>query len=219
MENVSNSAPESKTSENMVWTVNEVANALGENYKTVAKILNTLASQEKISVTEKAVNNRVLKGYILSISDIQNIKENFQRGKHSVSKLVDTNIQMLTNALTTKENAQTEEKNTNDISVKFYEVSNRNIELTKEVEKLRTEIQTKTNTNVRLEADLTVAKSELKFITDKSASMESAYAEKKIEVEKLEKVIKNKDVAIILLSAVLLVIITVLTTFYLIRHF
>ena len=65
-----------------VFTANEVANTVGENYKSVAKILNTLATQGKIDVTEKLVNNRPLKGYCLTIQDLQEVKSRFLKEKH-----------------------------------------------------------------------------------------------------------------------------------------
>lgn len=71
------------------------------------------------------------------------------------------------------------------------------------------EIQALTNEKVILDADLTVARSELKFIEDKSRAVESAYSEKKLEVERLNKVIKQKDIALIILGAVILMGLTI----------
>jgi len=218
MTNAENTSLDNNTSNYMTLTVNEVTNVLGENYKTVAKMLNSLATQGKIKVTEKTVNNRVLKGFTLSIADLQSIKDNFQKGKHSENTKNAPYLQMLANAVTTSENTENEEKSKEDINVKFYEEKSRNLELTRELEKLKADLSAKTNENVRLDADLTVAKSELKYITDKSSSMESAWAEEKQKTAQLEKVIKSKNIAIIVLGAILLVIVAVSITLYLVRH-
>ena len=124
---------------------------------------------------------------------------------------------MLTNAIYTSENTDKEEQSKEDINVKFYEEKSRNLELTRELEKLKADLSAKTNENVRLDADLTVAKSELKYITDKSASMESAWAEQKQKVESLEKVVKSRNLTIIVLGAILLIIVAVSITLYLVR--
>lgn len=218
MTNAENTSLDNNTSNYMTLTVNEVTNVLGENYKTVAKMLNSLATQGKIKVTEKTVNNRVLKGFILSIADLQSIKDNFQKGKHSENTKNAPYLQMLANAVTTSENAENEEKSKEDINVKFYEEKSRNLELTRELEKLKADLSAKTNENVRLDADLTVAKSELKYITDKSANMESAWAEQKQRAENLERVVKSRNLTIIVLGAILLVIVAVSITLYLVRH-
>jgi len=217
MENGEKSSMATDTSNCMTLTVNEVTNVLGENYKTVAKTLKTLATQGKIKVTQKTVNNRMLDGYILTISDLQSIKDTFQKGKNLQSDKNAPYIQMLANAITTSENTENEEKSKDDISVKFYEEKSRNLELTRELEKLKAELSTKTNENVRLDADLTVAKSELKYITDKSTTMESAWAEEKQKTAQLEKGIKSRNIAIIILGAILLIIFAVATTLYLVR--
>ena len=201
----------------MTLTTNEVADVLGKNYKTVAKVLKAMATQGQIKVTQKRVNNRQLDGYILSIADLQTIKNSFQKNKHLENDNNKHALQMLTNAIYTSENTDKEEQSKEDINVKFYEEKSRNLELTRELEKLKADLSAKTNENVRLDADLTVAKSELKYITDKSASMESAWAEQKQKVESLEKVVKSRNLTIIVLGAILLVIVAVSITLYLVR--
>jgi hypothetical protein len=203
-----------QTGEKIIFTANEVANVVGESYKTVAKILKSLATENKIEVSEKFVNNRSLTGYILSTSDLQNIKEKFLSKKHLDNSNYKQEKLMLANALNTSINTGNTENNQDNPNVKFYEVMKENQELTKEVEKLKSDMQVKINENVRLDADLSMAKSELKFITDKSQSMESAYSEQKQRAEGLEKVIKSKNTVIIVLSAILLIILTVGLTLY-----
>jgi predicted nuclease with TOPRIM domain len=124
---------------------------------------------------------------------------------------------MVANALNTDNRGIIENSAAEVPNVKFYEVMKENAELTKELDKLKTDMQTKINENVRLDADLTVAKSELKYITDKSSSMEAAYSEQKLEVERLNKVIRNRNFALICLGAVLLIILTVASTIALMK--
>lgn len=219
MENAQNQSPEKETPAKMVMTTNEVVNVLGENYRTVSKTLDTMATMGDIEVTEKFVNNRALKGYILSTSDLQKIKAQFQKKRHFENEENATNIQMVANAINTMENAENKNTNMENANIKFFEVVTENAELKKEVEKLKNDIKDKTNENVRLDADLTVAKSELKFIEDKSHTLEGAYAEKKLEVEKLQNTIKRKNTALIVLGAVLLTLLTVIGTVFLIRFF
>ena len=215
MENAVNVNNNDNKGTNLTLTANEVANVLGESYKTVVKRLNTLATEGKIEVTEKAVNNRVLKGYILNISDLQDIKDNFLKNKHLENKENAINIQMLANANNNGNTAVLENDNTTNPNVKIYEVMRENAELTKEIDKLKTDIQSKINENVRLDADLSVAKSELKLIEAKSNSMESAYSEKKLEVERLVKVVKSRNIALIILSALMLIGVTALVMYLL----
>lgn len=217
MENAEKLSNNNTTGNYMTLTTNEVADVLGKNYKTVAKVLKAMATQGQIKVTQKRVNNRQLDGYILSIADLQTIKNSFQKNKHLENDNNKHALQMLTNAIYTSENTDKEEQSKEDINVKFYEEKSRNLELTRELEKLKADLSAKTNENVRLDADLTVAKSELKYITDKSASMESAWAEQKQRAESLEKVVKSRNIAIIILGAILLIIFAVATTLYLVR--
>lgn len=217
MTNGENSSIIDKSDKELILTANEVANVLGESYKTVAKVLMSLATESKIAVTEKLVNNRPLKGYILNVSDLQVIKERFSKGKHSENKGNAPKLQMVANALNTDNRGIIENSAAEVPNVKFYEVMKENAELTKELDKLKTDMQTKINENVRLDADLTVAKSELKYITDKSSSMEAAYSEQKLEVERLNKVIRNRNFALICLGAVLLIILTVASTIALMK--
>lgn len=217
MENAEKLSNNNTTGNYMTLTTNEVADVLGKNYKTVAKVLKAMATQGQIKVTQKRVNNRQLDGYILSIADLQTIKNSFQKNKHLENDNNKHALQMLTNAIYTSENTDKEEQSKEDINVKFYEEKSRNLELIRELEKLKADLSAKTNENVRLDADLTVAKSELKYITDKSASMESAWAEQKQKVESLEKVVKSRNLTIIVLGAILLVIVAVSITLYLVR--
>ena len=217
MENAEKLSNNNTTGNYMTLTTNAVADVLGKNYQTVAKVLKAVATQGQIKVTQKRVNNRQLDGYILSIADLQTIKNSFQKNKHLENDNNKHALQMLTNAIYTSENTDKEEQSKEDINVKFYEEKSRNLELTRELEKLKADLSAKTNENVRLDADLTVAKSELKYITDKSASMESAWAEQKQKVESLEKVVKSRNLTIIVLGAILLIIFAVATTLYLVR--
>lgn len=217
MENAEKTVTEKNIDKDMILTTNEVANVIGESYKTVAKVLNALATEGKIGVTEKLVNNRALKGFILDIADLQTIKDRFLKNKHLESRENAQNIQMVSNRIGASKNANLENDTSDTPNVKFYEVVKENAELTKELDKLKSEMQTKINENVRLDADLSMARSELKYITDKSSSMEAAFSEKKLEVERLNKVIHNKNIALIVLGAVLLIIVTIAGTIMLIR--
>ena len=143
MTNGENSSIIDKSDKELILTANEVANVLGESYKTVAKVLMSLATESKIAVTEKLVNNRPLKGYILNVSDLQVIKERFSKGKHSENKGNTPKLQMVANALNTDNRGIIENSAAEVPNVKFYEVMKENAELTKELDKLKTDMQTK----------------------------------------------------------------------------
>lgn len=212
-----NDAKHANNNENQVFTVftaNEVANTLGENYKSVAKILNTLATQGKIDVTEKLVNNRPLKGYCLSIQDLQEVKSRFLKEKHLSSAKNTANIKMAVNALSVDNINQSGEEFAENTNVKFYEVLKENAELTRQISELKQNVQEKISENVRLDADLSMARSELKFITDKSATMESAWAAEKQRAEALEKVVKSRNVQLLITGAVLLVVVVVICCYF-----
>lgn len=212
MENANKTSNSNKNKELMTLTANELANALGENYKSVQKMLNVLAVSNEIKVTEKTVNNRTLKGYKVSIDDIQRIKSRFSPKKHLQNQENPVKLQMLENGNYNANFSEKINENTNATNVKFYEVVQENAELTKEVEQLRKDIQEKINTNVKLDADLTVARSGIKYIEDKSKAMESAYSEKKLEVDKLNRILQHRNIALIVLGAVFLVFLTVVLT-------
>ena len=214
MTNDDKSSNNTENKEFGVFTANEVANTLGENYKSIAKALNTLATQGKINVAEKYVNNRPLKGYCLSISDLQEIKSRFIKDKHLSGSKNESNVKMVANALFADKISQLSDNISDDTNVKIYEVMKENADLTKEISELKQSIQEKTNENVRLDADLSMARSELKFITDKSTSMESAWAAEKQRAEALEKVVKSRNVQLIITGAVLLVVIVVIACYF-----
>jgi len=217
MENAGKLSEDKEKEKIFIFTAHEVANVISENYKSVKKILDTMATMGEIEVTEKLVNNRALKGYMISQEDIKKIKLRFNPKKHLSDIEISNSKKMLANALNNtlgEEKIQVEENATN---VKFYEVIQENAELTKEVEKLKKDIQDKINTNVQLGADLSIAKSELKFIEDKSKSMESAYAKEKLEVDRLNKLLKNRNITLITLGAIFLVFVTVVITVSILR--
>ena len=110
--------------------------------------------------------------------------------------------------------------NENESNVKIYEVTKHNNELENRIKVLEAEnkdlqlakvneVSAINNEKVKIESELYKAQADLKLIEDKSKTMESAYAEKKIEVDKLNKIIGLKNAIIITLSAILLIIATV----------
>lgn len=113
-------------------------------------------------------------------------------------------------------------------NVKFYEVVKQNNELENKVRMLQAqykdlevakaqEVTTLKAEQTKTEAELYKTQADLKLITDKSSTMESAYAEQKLEVERLNKVVRNRNTALILLGAILLIILTVAVTLTFIR--
>ena len=121
MENAKKLSNNNTTVNYMTLSTNEVADVLGKYYKTVAKVRKARATQGQIKVTQKRVNNRQLDGYILSITDLQTIKNSFQKNKHLENDNNKHALQMLTNAIYTSENTDKEEQSKEDINVKFYE--------------------------------------------------------------------------------------------------
>lgn len=212
MENATKLKNESATTEKMTLTANEVANAVGENYKSVAKILKVLATNGEIEVTEKLVNNRALTGYRMSISDIQAIKGKFIENKHLSNRENEVVSLLLENAGISVNNTENNSSVENDTNVKFYEVVNENAELKQELSAVKDSLQKVKNENVQLNADLTVERSKVKYIEDKSNTIEADNSRQRQEIQQLQEVVKHRNIALMVLGAVLLMILTAFLT-------
>ena len=217
MENDVKTSNNKENAEKMILTANEVANTVGENYKSVVKMLDTLATNGEIDVTEKHVNNRALKGYVVRLSDIQNIKSKFLSKKHSEKVVNEALRKMRANDMITDISEDISNNLENSTNVKFYEVMTENSDLKRELSEIKESMQKVKNENVQLNADLTVARSEVKFIEDKSKTVEADNSRQRLEIERLQKVVNNRNIALLLLGAVLLVIVAVGLTLTLVR--
>lgn len=207
---------EKDKAETIIYTTNEVANIIGVSYKTIQKDLAIRATKEEIRTGTKYVRNRALTGYYLSIRDLQSIKDKY-RNLDFQNAQNDENKKMLANALNTNTNTKNPNENPNELNVKIYEVMTENTELKKKIESSKAQINELTNVNARLDANLIKASAELKLIEDKSKTIENSYFELKQEKEKLSKVLMHRNIALIILGAVLLMIVTVLGTVHFIR--
>lgn len=217
MENDVKTSNNKENAEKMILTANEVANTVGENYKSVVKMLDTLATNGEIGVTEKHVNNRALKGYVVRLSDIQNIKNKFLSKKHSEKVVNEALRKMRANDMITDISADISNNLENNTNVKFYEVMTENSDLKRELSEIKESLQKVKNENVQLNADLTVERSKVKFIEDKSNTIEADNSKQRLEIERLQKVVNNRNIALLLLGAVLLVIVAVALTLTLAR--
>lgn len=212
MENTIKSSDITDNSEKMTLTANEVANAVGENYKSVAKMLKILATNGDIEVAEKLVNNRALRGYRMSIADIQTVKGRFIEQKHLSDNQKLVIKQMLKNASISSKDTQIDTTTQEDTNVKIYEVMQENANLKNELSELKTNLQTMKNENVQLNADLTVERSKVKFIEDKSNTIEADNSRQRQEIQQLQKVVRNRNIALMILGAILLMILTAFLT-------
>ena len=218
-------------------TLNQIVGITGGHYQTVKKIIDKYVEEGMLSETVVYRKNRPFKAYYISnrvLAEIQiklkNIKKNSAPLKMNVNDTMKLNEKASSNFNTTSINTVSENDTMKMIdNVKFYEVVKQNNDLENKVHMLEAQYKdlevAKANEvtalkaeQTKTEAELYKTQADLKLITDKSNTMESAYAEQKLEVKKLQQVIKNKDIALIVLGAILLVLVTIVTVLFVVNR-
>lgn len=212
-------------------TLNQITDLTGGHYQTIKKIVEKMVANNDIEMGSVVRKNRTFPAYKLNHKNIAEIQIILKEIKSS-SKPVKMNENVISkygvNAINKTvsnivSNSSENEKlkmNENESNVKIYEVTKHNNELENRIKVLEAEnkdlqlakvneVSAINNEKVKIESELYKAQADLKLIEDKSKTMESAYAEKKIEVDKLNKIIGLKNAIIITLSAILLIITTV----------
>ena len=216
---------------NELLTLNQITEITGGHYQTIKKIIDRMVNNNEIETGTVVRKNRPFTAYKLNhknIAEIQillkNIKTSSKPVKMSESVLSadieNAHSKRIANKLTLQSENESVKMSESEASVKLYEVTKENNALENRVKVLEAEnkdlqlskmkeLNAVNTEKTKIESELYKAQADLKLIEDKSKTMESAYAEQKLEVDRLNKVVNNKNAVIITLSAILLVIITV----------
>jgi len=205
-----------------LMTANDVANLLHANYRTVRKILEekritgelkegtlTRANRQTIAYY---INNSTIKSLNATLKDIKTHKRTFADTKQNTNVTNSNN-----NGSIAPNNTPTNAIEFEQANVKIYEVMKKNNELENTVNKLESELKDKEIERVKIESDLYKAQADIKLIEDKQKTFEGENSRLTQELKLKEKSINQRNITIIVLSAFLLIILTVLTTIMLMR--
>ena len=217
-------------------TLNQISNITGGHYQTVKKIIDRYVKDKVLIESTVKRKNRDFPAYNITntqLAEIQIELQNIKKNSAPLKTSANDNMRMSENITHKSDSMVNTLARENDSmkmidNVKFYEVVKQNNELENKVRMLEAqykdlelskanEVTTLKAEQTKTEAELYKTQADLKLITDKSSTMESAYAEQKLEVERLNKVVRNRNTALILLGAILLIIITVACTILYIR--
>lgn len=217
-------------------TLNEICRTVGGNYKTVQKIVNDMVEKNLLEVGTVNIQNRDYTAYYVDgtifrkiQNDLKDIKKNtvqvrkiaqVQSGINTnndvhITDFIKNDIKSVDNLNILKQNADLSHK------VEMLEARNKELELEKlhELSKLREEqakeLAVINGEKVQLQADNYKLQADIKLIEDKSKTMESAWAEEKQRAEALERVVKSRNVQLIITGAVLLVVVVVICCYFL----
>lgn len=217
-------------------TLNQIANITGGHYQTVKKIIDKYVRDNVLTESLVYRKNRPFTAYSITNTqlaeiqiELQNIKKNSVPLKMNVNDSVKISEKHSYASNTTVSNYNAENDTAKMIdNVKIYEVVKQNNELENQIKRLQAEykdlevakakeIATVKEERMKFETELYKVQSDIKLIEDKSKTMESAYAEQKLEVDRLNKVVHNRNVALIILGAIILIVFTVAGTLTLFR--
>lgn len=217
-------------------TLNEICRTVGGNYKTVQKIINNMVEKNLLEVGTVNIQNRDYTAYYVDgtifrkiQNDLKDIKKNtaqvrkiaqVQSGINTnndvhITDFIKNDMKSVDNLNILKQNADLSHK------VEMLEARNKELELEKlhELSKLREEqakeLAVINGEKVQLQADNYKLQADIKLIEDKSSTMESAWAAEKQRAEALEKVVKSRNVQLIITGAVLLVVVVVICCYFL----
>lgn len=220
-------------------TLNQITDLTGGHYQTIKKIVEKMVVKGDIVTGSVVRKNRTFPAYKLNHKNIAEIQIMLKEIKSS-SKPVKVNENVIgkyganatsktvSNIVSNSSENEPVKMNENESNVKIYEVTKHNNELENRIKVLEAEnkdlqlakvneVSAINNEKVKIESELYKAQADLKLIEDKSKTMEAAYSEQKLEVERLNRVVRNRNFALICLGAVLLIILTVASTIALIK--
>lgn len=197
-------------------TVNVIAQMTGGNYRTVRRILLEMLANNQLTEGTVTKNNRVVPAYYTNNSTIKAVQAELQEIRHR-------NKQVVAPAITNMNANESKVNNNNDVApvtntndnVTVYEVMNlqkRNNELENQIVKLQLSIKDLEIQNTRLDSEVRVKDKDILLITDKSKEFEKNYFEKVQEVQRLQGQLKHKNNLLLVLNAVMLIVVTVVST-------
>ena len=209
-----------------IYTINSLVAVLQCNRRTIQKRLD----RGNFPITSVRLNNRDYTGYIITKDELEKIdfeiKANKQgvvtpvkRNNDKVVKVTPVNVQSSVN----QEKTDITASYTNDMLRNVTEIINQKTELENETKDLKLqitqmekahmlEVKELTDRYNMLAFDNKDLKNKVLMIEDKQTFVEGKVAELTQDNTRLSNTIKTKDKTIIILSAVILVFITVLST-------
>lgn len=202
-------------------TVNDIAKITGGNYRTVKRILEQMTTNNELTSTEILKNNREVIAYYTTNDTIKRIQAKLKAIRNNNKAIAQPTI---ANVNTISDNIN----NSNDIAgsvndkenVTIYEVINlqkKNNELENQIVKLKLEVKDLEMRNTVLDSDNKLKDKDILLITDKSKEFEKNYFEKVQEVQQLQSVIRYRNIALLVLLAIILVVITIASTIALVK--
>jgi chromosome segregation ATPase len=194
--------------EDNTYTLNSLRKVLQCNRLTAEKYI----SKGNYKKTVKSYNNTEYDAWIIPEREIERIKSNLRYTQLGVSVTSVTpeikSVGMVSDVTSENPLITTELlRNVKELNGRITSLENENKELQKEIKNLTSE-------NIVLERDKSTAENKILLIEDKSRTMEGAYAEQKQRAEALEKVVKSRNIQLIVTGAVLLVVIVVIACYF-----
>lgn len=192
--------------EDNTYTINSLKGILQCNRITAEKYI----LKNNYKKTTKSYNGKEFTAWIIPPNEIKRLKNNLyymQGGNSVVSETsVNKSVSPVNNTTPINDSATVELlRNITELNGRITTLENDNRDLTKEIKNLTSE-------NTVLAREKATVESKMLLIEDKSKTMEGAYSEKVIEIKQLQKVIQDRTIALVVLSSVLLVFLSVVLT-------
>ena len=185
--------------EDNTYTLNSLKKVLQCNRLTAEKYI----SRGNYKKTSKTYNGNSFDAWIIPEKEIYRMKTNLsymQGGNNVVSETpINKGNNTIDNVTDVNASATVEMlRNITELNGRITKLENDNKDLQKEIKELTSE-------NTVLVRDKATIESKMLLIEDKSKTIEGAYSEQKLEVERLNKVVQNRNIALIVLGAIMLV--------------
>lgn len=197
------------------YSVYELSQATGKNYRTLKKILEALQEKNQIATNVRTgVNGKEVVLYDINQDTINSLNLYFDSLKSDKDILL------------ARTSAHIQEATSDNIpSIDDYKkIIKEAINARDTIVNLNGKITELKNYNVRLESDLKVANSEIKLISERKNTVEAEHARLQQELNtsnitkaELERGIKRRNIAILVLSTLILIALTISGTILLIR--
>lgn len=189
-------------------TAYQLSQELNANYRTVSRKLEALLADDLIKIIGQSDNSHRANIYQLSQYIYDKVASEVQESKSKSTSAC--------NSPKSKEIALV-----NDLQVQVQEQVKTIESLNSLISAREKEIQTLTNSNVQLSADLKIAKSEQKYLEDKKVASEAENARLNQELNKLntklnlaDKQVQKRNIWLFALSTILLVLVVIVICYF-----
>ena len=200
------------------YSINELANMTGGNYRTVRNILYDMVKDGQVKSEVMQRNGRDIECFFCNGNTIRLIQQRLKIIKGDKKPVVSTKKYNLYTIDDKPNNGNVfAQDNDNDLNVTIYEVTKKNNELENKIVKLELSIKDLEMRNTVLDSDNKIKDNTILLITDKQKEYETRYHEKNQEVKNLQKALKTREYILIGLVFVLVIVFTILSTIYFIK--